>query len=101
ENLVGADFSYTLPISYRTKLSFGLKAGFHTLRIDSHRFDPDQQNDPYLYGADNKISPLVGAGVYLHSDQWYLGLSSPDLMETDHYDEVAVSIAKERMHLYL
>ena len=101
ENLAAADFSYTINMSYRTKLSFGLKAGLHSLSVDSNKFNPDQQNDPYLYDQDNKISPLVGAGIYLHSDSWYVGLSSPDLLETDHYDDVSVSIARERMHLYL
>lgn len=101
ENLAAADFSYTIHMSYRNKLSFGLKAGLHSLGIDSDRFDPDQQNDPYIYNQDNRIAPLIGAGIYLHSDAWYVGLSSPDLLETDHYDDVSVSIAREKMHLYL
>ncbi|SFB79902.1 type IX secretion system membrane protein, PorP/SprF family [Flagellimonas taeanensis] len=101
ESLAAADFSYTIHMSYRTKLSFGLKAGLHSLGIDSDRFDPDQQNDPYIYNQDNRIAPLIGAGIYLHSDAWYVGLSSPDLLETDHYDDVSVSIAREKMHLYL
>src|SRR5690606_23077408 len=53
------------------------------------------------YNQENKVSPLLGAGIYLHSETWYLGLSSPDLLETDHYNEVSVSIAREKMHLYL
>jgi len=101
ESLGAADFSYSVPMSDRTRLSFGLKAGFSALGIDTDMFDPEQQNDPYLYNQENKVSPLLGAGIYLHSETWYLGLSSPDLLETDHYNEVSVSIAREKMHLYL
>lgn len=101
EIMGAADFSYTIYMSYRTKLSFGIKAGFRSLSIDSSKFNPDQQNDPSIYDQDNIISPLIGAGLYLHSDRWYVGLSAPGLLETDHYDDVAVSVATEKLHLYL
>uniref|UniRef100_UPI0026280203 PorP/SprF family type IX secretion system membrane protein n=1 Tax=uncultured Aquimarina sp. TaxID=575652 RepID=UPI0026280203 len=58
---------------------------------------------------DNKFSPNVGAGIYYHTDKFYLGLSAPNLLETDHFDESAAIdsngnssfIAEERINYYL
>ena len=47
------------------------------------------------------VSPTIGAGVYLHSDNWYVGLSVPDFITTKHYDDYQESIAEERLHYYL
>lgn len=98
ESLIAGDFSYTIRTSERTKLSFGLKAGISLLDVDMDKLNSEY--DPHLIDV-NQSSPIVGAGVYLHSDKWYVGLSTPNFLETDHYDDVAVSTASERAHFYL
>ena len=100
ESLGTADFSYTIQTSYRTKLSFGLKAGFSSINVDLSKLNAEHANDPVLTDV-NRIAPVVGAGVYFHSDKWYVGLSSPNFIETDHYDDVKVSTATEQAHFYL
>lgn len=95
------NFSYTIPLDYfsSTELSFGVKAGFHLLDTDWSKgvFQfPDRLFNDNL----NLFSPTVGAGVYLHSDQWYLGLSVPNFFKTEHYDGIQESVATERMHFY-
>lgn len=95
------DFSYTLPVSKEGKLSFGLKASINLLDIkfsELNQYAPDQtlQQD-----IDNRLSPNIGAGVYYHTDKFYLGLSVPRLLETSHFDESSLSTAKEQMNFYL
>lgn len=101
ESTIAADFSYAIPISENYKLAFGLKATAHLLNVDFnklnvHSGDPDFQNN-----IDNLFSPNVGAGIYLYSDKFYVGLSVPHILETDHYDDNTTSVASERMHGYL
>ena len=102
ETSIDANLSYTIPIdeSGDLELSFGLKGGLHFLDTDWNkgRF----QNPDVLFNENiNLISPTLGAGLYLHSDTWYLGLSVPNILNTEHYDDFQESIATERLHYFL
>ncbi len=99
ESIITADFSYTIDVSQNTKLSFGIKGGFSLLDLDPNKLLIYDPND-YDLAQKSYSSPIVGAGLYLHSDNWYLGLSSPNLLETEHYDDVQVSTATEKTHIY-
>ncbi|NKI28406.1 type IX secretion system membrane protein PorP/SprF [Arenibacter sp. 6A1] len=101
ENTISTDFSYTIQLnSNNVKLSFGLKAGINLFEIDTDKLLIYDPNDHDLVNR-NVLSPVVGTGFYLHSNRWYLGFSSPNLLETDHYDDIKVSTAKEKMHVFL
>ena len=100
-----AAFSYTIPTSDTGKLSFGLKAGGHLLNID---FNKLQNYNPALnvtggQDTDRKFSPNFGAGVYYHTEKFYLGLSVPNFLQTEHFDTSTATtvLAEERMNLYL
>lgn len=80
-----ADFSYTIQLNARIKLAFGLKGGFTYFNLDSELLnDPDVSADPFFNDAVNRWSPNIGLGTYLHSERWYLGLSSPRILNTDY-----------------
>lgn len=110
ETYFSVDFSYTIPTSEEGKLSFGLKAGGHLLNIDLQSLSQFNENDAlFETNVDNKFSPQVGIGVYYHTDRWYMGLSAPNLLETDHFSESSTSsdsdaisfLAEERINYYL
>ncbi|MCX2678695.1 type IX secretion system membrane protein PorP/SprF [Galbibacter sp. EGI 63066] len=100
ENMVAADISYTIQTSDRVKLSFGIKAGFSSLDVDMDKLNPEEINDPGMQDI-NRTAPVIGAGAYLHTNKWYIGLSSPNFLETNHYDDVSVSSVTEKAHFYL
>ena len=101
ENTITTDFSYAIRLNrYGMKLSFGLKGGINILDIDVDKLTIYDPNDQDLVNR-SVASPVLGAGVYLHTDRWYVGLSSPNMLETEHYDDIKVSTATEKMHLYL
>lgn len=103
ETNVTMDFAYTLQLDHyhETKLAFGLKAGLHTLDVDFNRLNIFHPTDENLLQNIDRLSPQIGAGIYLYNSRWYTGLSSPNLLQTKHYDEVSVSTAAERLHFYL
>lgn len=101
ENTFSADFSYTIRTSEEAKLSFGIKGSLNMFNLDRNKLNPEDQDDPSLQGFDNKISPNVGAGIYWHTDKYYVGLSVPNFIETTRYSDNDVSINKERMNFYL
>jgi type IX secretion system PorP/SprF family membrane protein len=107
ENNIAADFSYTIPASEKYKMSFGLKASANLLNLDFSKLsyqpgDPNQYQDD----IDNKFSPNIGVGFYLHSDNSYIGISAPNLIETKHFDKSDNSsstshVAAEKINYYL
>lgn len=101
ENTISTDLSYTIPTSETVKLSFGLKATVNLFDIDINKLTPAQGGDPSLQGFSNKISPNIGAGIYLHSDKAYVGLSIPNFIESNRYNDNDVKVFKEKMSYYL
>jgi type IX secretion system PorP/SprF family membrane protein len=100
ENTISADISYTIPTSETVKLSFGIKATANLFDLDVSRLNP-VDDDPSLHDYNNKFSPNIGAGIYLHSDKAYVGLSVPNFIETNRYDDNAVAVFKEKINYYL
>ncbi|MFV8467373.1 type IX secretion system membrane protein PorP/SprF [Flavobacterium sp. LB1P62] len=100
ENTISADLSYTVPTSDTFKLSFGVKATANLFDLDVTRLNP-ADDDPSLHDYNNKFSPNIGAGIYWHSDKAYVGLSVPNFIETNRYDDNEVAIFKEQINYYL
>ncbi len=100
DNTISADISYTIPMSETYKLSFGLKASGNIFDLDVNDLDPQDDNDPNLQNFNNEFSPNFGAGVYLHSDKFYFGLSVPNFLQDSKYNDNAVAVFEERMNFY-
>ena len=108
ETYFDAAISYTIDVSQTAKLSFGLKAGGNLLNLDFEQLRNFDQ-EPITDGADitNNFSPNFGFGVYYHTNRFYLGLSAPNMLETDYFDNsqrTANSVqfqSTERLNFYL
>lgn len=100
ENTFSADLSYTIPTSETFKLSFGIKGTANLFNIDMNKLDIKDQGDKQFQNLDGKFSPNIGAGIYLHSDKAYVGLSVPNFIESDRYDDDQVAIFKEKINYY-
>ncbi|MEO9510979.1 MAG: type IX secretion system membrane protein PorP/SprF [Flavobacteriaceae bacterium] len=75
---VYGDFSYTVQVTEKAKLSFGLKGGGTNYSLQN----PDS-NDPFFNSNFNSWKPNFGTGVYLTTNRWYAGISSPRILNTD------------------
>jgi len=100
ENTISTDLSYTIPTSETFKLSFGIKATANLFNIDMNKLSPEKQGDRQLQNADGKFSPNIGAGIYWHSDKAYVGLSVPNFIETNRYNDDETVIFKEKINYY-
>ncbi|SRR6056297_131739 len=99
--------SYTIEVARDAKLSFGLKAGLNVLNLDFNRlrnFDAEPVN---VDNIENRISPNIGLGFYYHTKKFYAGLSAPNLLQTEHFDNSATDanaiqfLSQERINFYL
>ncbi|MFN4198754.1 MAG: type IX secretion system membrane protein PorP/SprF, partial [Flavobacterium sp.] len=59
------------------------------------------QTDPQFQNLRNNFTPNFGAGIYLHSEKSYVGLSVPNFFQTTRYDDNDVAVNQERMNFYL
>lgn len=94
-----ADFSYSIQTGVDTKLAFGLKAGFTGYSLDS-QFRLSESDDPYVYGIEDRWNPNIGAGIYWHSNRWYLGLSAPRILKEKNSENNGYE-PLERLSYYL
>ena len=67
-------------------LAFGLMAGFTQYSLDGD-YRAAESDDPLIFGIEDRWSPNIGAGLYWHSNRWYLGLSTPRILNQDHSRE--------------
>jgi type IX secretion system PorP/SprF family membrane protein len=100
DNTISADLSYTIQTSEEFKLSFGIKASGNLFNLDVNRLNPADAGDPNLQNFDNEFSPNFGAGIYLHSDKMYFGLSVPNFLQDSKYNDNEVAVFQERMNFY-
>ncbi|MGC1515689.1 MAG: type IX secretion system membrane protein PorP/SprF [Maribacter sp.] len=107
ETYFDAILSYSIDVSAEAKLSFGLKVGGNLLNLDFNRlrnFDAEPVNADNI---ENRFSPNVGVGLYYHSNQFYAGLSAPNLFQTEHFDNSQQEaggvqfLSKDRINFYL
>lgn len=100
-----ADFSYTIPVGVETKLAFGIKGGFTHYNLDQELLsDPSVVQDLYFNDVADRWSPNIGAGAFLHSNRWYVGLSAPRILNTDWNQSVdgqVEYVSFERVSYYL
>ena len=100
DNTISADLSYTINTSDTFKLSFGVKASGNFFNLDVNKLNPADPADDNLQPFDNEFSPNIGAGLYLHSDKMYFGLSVPNFLQDKKYNDNQYAVFQERMNFY-
>ena len=76
-------YAYHIKIAAKTKLSLGISAGIQQWGIDGHKITlHDNGDENLLIGYQTKTVPDFGAGIYVHNDKWYFGISAPQLYQS-------------------
>jgi len=89
ENNIFADFAYVLPVSLESKISFGIKAGFTFFEANFDDFvlqSGGASTDVAFNENINKTYPNLGIGAFYFTDNYYLGVSAPNLLTTTHLE---------------
>jgi type IX secretion system PorP/SprF family membrane protein len=98
---LSADFSYTISTSENYKLSFGLKGTASLFSIDYTKLNRFDINDPrFQNNISNQFSPNIGAGMYLHSKQFYAGISVPFMLQSNEFNDINSQVTHESLHYY-
>lgn len=101
DTVISADLSYNIRLNYDYRLFFGLKGTSRIWSIDDSKLNKYDPNDPnFISGVQNEFSPNFGAGIYLQSENTYIGISVPSLLETKQYMSDRKTILNEKMAYY-
>ncbi|MCM4168171.1 hypothetical protein KCTC52924_03729 [Arenibacter antarcticus] len=76
-----AIFSYYLNLSKKIKMSLGINAGVNFLEMDYSKGSYYDEDD-ILFSYDDyfNVLPAIGAGVFVFSENWYVGFSVPSIL---------------------
>ncbi|WP_348800439.1 PorP/SprF family type IX secretion system membrane protein [Flavobacterium adhaerens] len=104
---VFADFAYILQLNETQKLSFGIKAGISNISTNFNGFQlnsGDVTTDLAFAENVNETMPNIGVGAYYFTDNYYIGLSVPNLITSEHYQPSGNQInsfGTHKIHGYL
>ena len=94
------DFSYTIQASADVEVSFGLKGGMTYYKLAEELYNYTEVNqDSYFDERLNRWNANFGAGILVHSDKWYVGLSIPKIINHDMNNSTDYA-ALETVHYY-
>jgi type IX secretion system PorP/SprF family membrane protein len=100
------DFAYIMRVSKKSRLAFGVSAGIDMFQANLSTLNLDEQSDPtFQNNISNHVSPKIGVGAYYYRDRFYVGISTPNLLQNNYsvvnQENGSTLIAKEQMHYYL
>ncbi len=97
ENVYNIDVAYKINLNKSLDLSFGLKVGFDHLNFSGQ--GSNVSTDPLFQNA-NKTVLNIGAGAFLFNNNYYIGLSSPNLIPSDLNTNTDV-VYRDKPHVFL
>ena len=100
ETYFDANISYTIRTSEEGQLAFGMRAGGRILNLDWSKGRFQTPDVLFNNNLNNKFLPTIGAGVFFYKPKWYVGLSVPNFLRTQHYDDFVEAVSAERMHYF-
>jgi type IX secretion system PorP/SprF family membrane protein len=96
------DYAYHLKLTEKIKISLGLKGGVNHYSIDYNDLSKnDNVDNAYTNAVEKANLPNFGFGLYLYSQEFYVGLSIPKLIENTYEEEKeSFGQGKEVRHYY-
>lgn len=95
-----ADVSYTLDFNESGKLAFGIKAGATFQDIGLTGLNLQDETDPAFASDVNNVYPNFGAGLLYYTDNWYIGVSVPNIFNSVHLDDNGTKFGEEKQHYF-
>ncbi|MGD1944831.1 MAG: type IX secretion system membrane protein PorP/SprF [Croceivirga sp.] len=93
QTYIDVAYSYQINMSDDSWISFGVDAGGSLLNLDYSKGTLQNPGEPLIGGENfSQFYPVVGAGLFMYSDEWYAGLSIPNFLTLGIYDQELESV---------
>lgn len=96
------NYAYHVQLNEDWKVALGIKAGASWYSIDYTRLriqNPNEFNN--FDGTMTNVNINIGAGFFIHNENFYLGLGVPNFLKTTYVDSYNATIANNRPNYYL
>lgn len=97
---IQAMYSYRIEMLNGRSLSFGLQTGYINYKYDLSKLNQEQEDQALLSTDDNVSKTNFGTGIYYKTDNYYLGVSIPRILNADVEDGDTNSTRYQR-HFYI
>ncbi|NQX81014.1 MAG: type IX secretion system membrane protein PorP/SprF [Flavobacteriaceae bacterium] len=102
ETYMDASGSYTIRTRDKGNLAFGIRVGARLMNVDWTKGTYNNQNDNIFdSNISNKLLPSFGLGAYYYTDNWYLGVSAPNVLNSEAYDDVSNTLISSALHYFV
>jgi type IX secretion system PorP/SprF family membrane protein len=96
-----ADIAYRIKVSKKAKLAFGIKAGANRWNTSLNTLKLGSQSDvAFQNNNQSQWLPNFGGGVYYYSDRFYVGASSPKLLQNNFKTNAISGGGNEQRHFF-
>lgn len=98
---IEGNFAYYLDLNDKYKLVLGLKTGLNSYKVDMNQLDVYQPGEA-IFNADfeNNLSMILGLGLNLYSDRFFIGLSTPNVLVSKYYNANNSAVLSKRKNNY-
>lgn len=90
-------YSFQVNLSAETYLSFGLDVGGSALNVDFSKGTFENPGEPLNNQMISNFYPTIGAGLFMYSDDWYLGASAPNFLTEGIYNDEVATVVDDRL----
>lgn len=93
-------YAYRIEMLNGRSLSFGLQTGYINYKYDFNKLNQEQADQALVIADDNVSKTNFGTGVYYQTDNYYLGISIPRILNAE-VEDGDVNSTRYRRHLYV
>ena len=101
ENRVVGNVAYHIRLNRNWSLSSGVKFGVNNYAIDYSLLSIEDQGEFNANGNLSKISPIFGIGFFLHTENFFAGVSVPNFLVTNYIEDFSQTISRTTPDYYL
>jgi type IX secretion system PorP/SprF family membrane protein len=98
--MIAIDVAYHVQLTKKSKLSFGIKGLINMYSNSVSNLTINNPSDPSFAQNYNGTLGNAGAGVYYHHENFYVGLSTPELLQNKLDGSLTAASVAQR-HYYL
>jgi len=99
--IIALDLSYQVRLSRKSKLSFGLKGLVNMYSNNLSQLKLDNQSDASFSQNFSRTLPNAGAGIYYYRERFYVGVSTPKLLENKLNGGLGAESKEQRHYFFI
>jgi len=100
---INVNYAYRVSLNEKLVLSMGIKGGIYNYDVNLSKLNVGESDVAFNTDVQQRLQPNAGVGLYLYSDDFYVGASVPKLINTELSKErvAASSLGELKQHFFV